>query len=302
MAKKDKARTFGQDLMRGEHKVGGDRLLLAKSASLDFYRHKNQAGEITTADFAKNYDSGREQDTGTSIFDPVLCELSYRWFCPDGGTVVDPFAGGSVRGIVSAVLGYNYVGVELRPEQVQANRDNAAEVLGEQGKHPVWHCGDSIGIDEICAGVEADFVFSCPPYADLEVYSDMPGDISNMKYPEFLEAYRTIIKKSVGLLKPDRFACFVVGDVRDKKGFYYGFVPDTIKAFEDAGAKLYNEIVLVNVAGSLPIRAGRQFSSGRKVGKMHQNVLVFYKGDPKAIKDNYGDIDLSGLETEVEEL
>lgn len=233
--------------------------------------------------------------TGTSIFDPVLCELAYRWFCTEGGTVVDPFAGGSVRGIVAAVLGYNYVGVELRPEQVQANRDNAAEVFGEQDKHPVWYCGDSIGIDEICAGVEADFVFSCPPYADLEVYSDMPGDISNMKYPEFLDAYRTIIKKSVGLLKPDRFACFVVGDVRDKKGFYYGFVPDTIKAFEDAGAKLYNEIVLVNVAGSLPIRAGRQFSSGRKVGKMHQNVLVFYKGDPKAIKNNYGDIDLSGL-------
>ena len=106
------------------------------------------------------------------------------------------------------------------------------------------------------------------------------------------------------LLKENRFACFVVGDVRDKKGFYHGFVPDTIRAFEDAGAKFYNEMVLVNVAGSLPIRAGRQFNGGRKIGKMHQNVLVFYKGDPKQIGKHFPEIDLSALEeTEgVEEL
>jgi hypothetical protein len=40
--------------------------------------------------------------TCTSIFDPVLCEIAYRWFCPSGGTVLDPFAGGSVRGIVAS--------------------------------------------------------------------------------------------------------------------------------------------------------------------------------------------------------
>lgn len=38
--------------------------------------------------------------SGTSIFDPVLCELAYRWFSPVGGLILDPFAGGSVRGIV----------------------------------------------------------------------------------------------------------------------------------------------------------------------------------------------------------
>ena len=25
----------------------------------------------------------------------------------------------------------------------------------------------------------------------------------------------------------------------------------------------------------------------RKIGKRHQNVLVFYKGEPKAIQDNF---------------
>ncbi|HXF87125.1 MAG TPA: hypothetical protein VNK48_02075 [Xanthobacteraceae bacterium] len=46
-----------------------------------------------------------EVGSGTSIFDPVLCEIAYRWFCPPGGSVLDPFAGGSVRGIVASRLG-----------------------------------------------------------------------------------------------------------------------------------------------------------------------------------------------------
>ena len=60
-------------------------------------------------------------DTGTSIFDPVLCELAYTWFCNTGGQVVDPFAGGSVRGIVASALNRKYWGCDLSAEQIAAN-------------------------------------------------------------------------------------------------------------------------------------------------------------------------------------
>jgi hypothetical protein len=48
---------------------------------------------------------GLVSESGTSIFDPVLCELAYAWFSPPGGIVLDPFAGGSVRGMVASKLG-----------------------------------------------------------------------------------------------------------------------------------------------------------------------------------------------------
>ena len=67
------------------------------------------------------------------------------------------------------------------------------------------------------------------------------------------------------------------------------------------GLKLYNEIILVNTISSLAIRVGRQFNSGRKIGKHHQNVLVFYKGNPKNIKDKFKELDFSYLEQENEE-
>lgn len=66
--------------------------------------------------------------SGTSIFDPVICELAYRWFCPPGGHVLDPFAGGSVRGVVAGLLGYQYTGIDLRKEQVEANREQWREI------------------------------------------------------------------------------------------------------------------------------------------------------------------------------
>jgi len=220
---------------------------------------------------------GSGPSSGTSIFDPVLCELAYRWFCPQGGVVLDPFAGGSVRGVVAAKLGREYIGWELREEQVAANREQAAMICEDAA--PVWRCGDSreIGKEE----VEADFIFSCPPYADLEVYSDLEADISTLDYTEFLEAYRAIVASTCAKLKDDRFACFVVGEVRDKNGAYRNFVGDTVAAFVDAGVDYYNEIILLTAVGSLPIRAGRQFKASRKVGKTHQNVLLFVKGDGK---------------------
>ncbi|MDN7790459.1 chromosome partitioning protein ParB [Burkholderia contaminans] len=231
--------------------------------------------------------------SSTSIFDPVLCEIVYRWFCPPAGTVLDPFAGGSVRGVVAAMLGRSYVGCDLRAEQVEANREQWATIERDDCPAPTWHVGDSRALDQHVGDVAADLVFSCPPYADLEVYSDDPADLSNMPYAEFLDGYRKVIAKAVAQLRADRFACFVVGEVRDSKGVYRNFVADTIAAFLDAGMSYYNEAILVTQAGSLPIRVGRSFSATRKVGKTHQNVLVFVKGDPRAAAATCGVVDVA---------
>jgi DNA modification methylase len=215
---------------------------------------------------------------GTSIFDPVLCELAYRWFSPRGGIVLDPFAGGSVRGIVAAMMDRFYVGVELREEQVEAN--NAQSGIAPSRFMPQWIQGDSLEITKKFYR-DYDFILSCPPYGDLEVYSDDPADLSNMSWDEFLAAYKQIISQSCAVLKPDRFACFVVGDFRDKKGLYKLFPWHTIQAFEDAGLKLYNEAILITAIGTLGMRTSAFFDKSRKLGKTHQNILIFVKGDPK---------------------
>ncbi|QDX92053.1 chromosome partitioning protein ParB [Brevibacillus laterosporus] len=231
---------------------------------------------------------------GTSIFDPVLCELIYRWFCPNSGQILDPFAGGSVRGVVASYLGYQYTGIDLRPEQIESNIKQANEMItrGILQEVPEWIVGDSRNINQLVEQAKADLIFSCPPYADLEVYSDNPADISNMNYDDFLRSYREIILNAVSMLKDNRFACFVVGDIRDRKGIYRNFVSHTIQAFIDAGMQYYNEGILINVVGTVALRAGRQFAASRKLGKCHQNVLVFYKGNPRDITSELGSVDI----------
>jgi hypothetical protein len=115
----------------------------------------------------------------------------------------------------------------------------------------------------------------------LEVYSDNPADLSAMDHEAFLVGYRDIIAKACGKLRQDRFACFVVGDFRDKRGNYRNFVSDTVQAFLNAGLTLYNEAILVTSVGSASMRVTKQFEASRKFAKTHQNVLVFLKGDAK---------------------
>lgn len=560
----DKARTFGQDLMRGEgpgdltgKKKGlGGVTMDALSSHPRYYEQKTAAEakvgrKLTPEEFERDHwvlpDS--ELSSGTSIFDPVLCELAYRWFSPPGGRILDPFAGGSVRGIVAAALGRHYVGIDLRPEQVEANRaqwptvaatigapprpaeevpslsvdeiegfrivrddhvlggtkrraldrivagleadelvyatpaygfaqialagackaagkratifvaarserhprtqvaadlgatieevkagrlnviqsrarkhceatgayqvpfgmddemfvsaiaeiaselpgpaptevwcvagsgvltralqrafpdaahhavqigrepkvggatlwkapeqfeedaldpppfpscsnydakawqfmrehaspgalfwnlgaDPEAAVVPHDLGEPVWHTGDSKELlsarhepEEDIIGEGFDFIFSCPPYGDLEVYSDDPLDISTLEMAEFDAAYQSIIQRAVARLADNRFACFVVGDYRDKKdGIYRNFVSKTIAAFESAGMGLYNEAILVTSVGSLPIRTAKQFRSTRKLGKTHQNILVFIKGDPRKAVEALGAVDVA---------
>lgn len=194
-------------------------------------------------------------------------------------------------------------GAQGEGEQVAPSRAVVADTVAEAAQaapskpepQPTWVEGDSRNLPTLLPeGEQYDLVFTCPPYYDLEVYSDNPADLSTAgTYAEFLASYREIIARAVARLKPNRFAACVVGDIRDAKGFYCNFVADTIAAFEAAGARLYNEAVLVTAVGSLPVRSGRIFKASRKLGKSHQNVLVFCKGDPSLAAEACGDIDVT---------
>lgn len=235
----------------------------------------------------------------TSTFSPTLCELVYRWYSAPGHRVLDPFAGGSVRGIVAGAMARDYTGVELRAEQVEANREQAW-IAGDI--EPRWLAGDSAEVlprmeDQ---GYEADLIFSCPPYAFLEKYSDDPADLSAMSYPDFLHAYRNIIFDAVSMLRPNRFAAWVVGEVREKggDGSCVGLVPDTIQAFRDAGAELYNDHILLTPIGTAAVRTPKQFDASRKAGRIHEYLLVFVKGDARqATREASAELDVQDVDT-----
>ena len=283
----------------------GRGLAIRTDGGIDEYRDKNKAlrtglsreagpqGEGKSVYLHPTGESDDEVLGGTSIFDPVLCELVYRWFAPVGARVLDPFAGGSVRGIIAGELGLQYHGIDLSGRQLEVNRQQAKKIGTKP--EPLWAEGDSINAPEFYPRKDFDLLFSCPPYGNLEKYSDDERDLSALSVGDFDAKYADIIAVCCSMLRPNAFACFVVGDYRDENGFYQNLPAKTIAAFEDAGLRLYNEIILMNSAGSLPLRINKQFLGSRKIGKRHQNCLVFVKGQPKEFVPNWT-VNLNGGE------
>ena len=225
------------------------------------------------------------QNYGTSVFDGAICEVFYKWYTPQSKEikVLDPFSGGCVRGAVAELLGFKYTGFDIREEQTEQNKAQAKELKIS----PNFITDDSENVDKYVEDNTQDLIFSCPPYLDLEVYSNNENDLSNMEYEEFKEKYSRIIRNHCNKLKENRFAIFIVGDVRDKKGKLIDFVGDTIEAFEKAGLSYYNQVIYREPVGSAAIRAGRAFNISRKITKIHQNILIFYKGDVTQIKNHF---------------
>ncbi len=223
---------------------------------------------------------------GSSILDAVLAELMIKWFTEEGFTTFDPFAGDTVFGFISGYLKRPFEGIELRQEQVdfnqmQCNRENL---------NCKYICDTSENMDKYIENDSMDFIFSCPPYADLEVYSDLKEDLSTMSHEDFFKVYEKVLKNTYNKLKNDRFAVIVTSEVRNKKGEYIRLVPNTINIMVEAGYIYYNDIILMNSVGTLPMRTGRHMNAGRKIGRRHQNVLVFYKGNPNNIKNNFSEL------------
>ena len=264
-------------------------------------KHREELGlsfkdylEKYVPDDVKEREAGKVLSAGVSLLDPVMAELVCRWFGLESCKSFDCFAGDSVFGYVSAHLGNEFVGIELRPEQAQLNNERT------EGMAARYICDDGQNVAKHINADSQDLLFSCPPYFDLEHYSDLENDASNQKsYNDFIQILHNAFTAAIGCLKENRFAVIVVGDVRDKSTvFYYDFCGDIKRIFKDGGMSLYNEIILIETGASTALRASRYMES-RKVAKMHQNILVFYKGKTKDIKKHYKKIEYASEDLEL---
>lgn len=233
-----------------------------------------------------------EINNGVSLLDPVLAEIMTKWYTPHAGSkCFDCFAGDTVFGFVNSKLGNHFTGIELRKEQADLNNARLAEFENSQ-----YFNDDGQNVLKHIPEKSQDMLFSCPPYYDLEVYSDLPNDASNQgTYEDFLQILDNAFTDAIKCLKDDSFATIVVGDIRDKDGFYYRFHDDIKNIFCREGCKLYNEMVLIDMIGTAHMRANQNMKS-RKVVKTHQNVLVFYKGNPKNIPAKFPKLEIEGLD------
>lgn len=266
-----------------------------------YWRERNKAWLKITGDLTATKEAVLGEgllakiNGGSSNFDPVLAEVMYTWFNQPNGKILDPFGGEQTKGVVAGVMGFPYWGCELRQDQVDLNAG-----ICEQWPHVNYACGDSTELDTHIQERGFDFMLTSPPYYDLEIYSADEADLSAaLSYEDFMAGMTTIYRKTYEMLNDNRFAVIKVGEVRDSKtGVYRNYVADSVRAMQAAGYHYYNELILVNNVGTAPVRSSGAFRT-RKMVKLHQNVLVFYKGDTRTIAAHFGTATPHIMETQA---
>jgi len=207
----------------------------------------------------------------TSIFNPHLAQMILSAYCPANANIYDPFAGGGTRGFIAVAMGHKYSGSEIRAEEV--NRVN--EQMKILNKPFTLKCEDS---REYSFGEEEfDFSYTCPPYYNLEIYSKMPGDISNADtYEQFIAMLMDCMTGVYKGLKHNSLSVWVVGNFRDKQGYLMPFNSDLIRIADSIGFKLHDELIWWGASKCASQRCG-QFEANRKSVRVHEYIIILKK-------------------------
>lgn len=247
-----------------------DREQLDHNCDTDWKKHVPEDGLLGPRAGAMHTSSSPQYSGTFSRFPGAVADaLLMRYGDQKRNRVIDPFAGGAIRGAVAAVRGFEYHGVDIWPEIIEENRG----ICSSLGVNPHYHLGDGTTLD--CVEGKFGFAVTCPPYWKLEDYSGQETCLATAKtYEEFNARIAKLPLALRSRLEPGAFACIVVADIT-VDGILIDLPGDTIANFKMGGFIFHQRIVLVDPFGSGPRRKGRLWETAKKLVRRDQHVLVF---------------------------
>jgi tRNA G10 N-methylase Trm11 len=247
--------------------------LKLKSLIGDSLDDSARADCFTKKDDSTSYYRGK---ITVSIYNPVLAIYILNIYGPKKGHVVyDPFAGGGTRAILCNKYDLKYLGIELRQEEIIAVNERLKANNAEKGVKIFQ--GDSTNVPFIKTS-SADFLMTCPPYYNTEMYGGPDGDLSMCSnYPNFLSRINKCIKESRRILKPGALSCWTVGLTRGKNSDLplMALNHDIARLHRERGFELKEEIILL-LKNTSSVRRVAMFDLGKRVLiRTHEYLLVF---------------------------
>ena len=198
-----------------------------------------------------------------------------------GDVVLDPMLGGGTTLVECKLLGRNGTGVDVNRDALMVAFDRLNfpyRPLDEDYVKPsidLFH-GDARNVDLI-KDEAVDLVATHPPYAGIIKYTGkrVAGDLSRLKFPEFLEAMRQVAAEAYRVLKPGKHCAILIGDTRQHK-HYVPISARVLQQFLDVGFILREDIVKVQHK----MKSTRERWSGSRYDFyliFHEHLFVFRK-------------------------
>ncbi len=212
-----------------------------------------------------------------SVFNPAVAQwILNLWAPPLPANVYDPFGGGGTRAIMAAASGYEYVGVEIRGDEVEAVYER---LEGAGVTATILEADSRLARRHFTAGW-ADFVYTCPPYYDLEQYGGPEGDLSMADdYDTFLAGIADVVENQAHIQKPGTLAVWVVGLHRNRNGTLLPLHHDIATIHTNTGYHYHEEVVLAQRNNGAIQRVGNFDKGNRRLIRIHEYVQVFRRAD-----------------------
>lgn len=174
-------------------------------------------------------------------FSPYIAKNIILRYSKEKEVVLDQFVGGGTTLIECKLNNRNAIGIDINP--------NAVEITNNKLK---FACDNQVDIDVRLGNAcylntikdeSIDLICTHPPYADIIKYSDgIDGDLSQLKYKDFLVEIEKVAKECYRVLKKNKFCAIVMGDTR-KNGMVQPLGFEVMQRFVNAGFK-QKEIII----------------------------------------------------------
>ncbi|MEZ5079557.1 MAG: DNA methyltransferase [Thermoleophilia bacterium] len=211
---------------------------------------------------------------GASVYPPDLTMFIVAAHSRPGDLIVDPFAGGGTRAIISAHLGRRYLGLDIRADEV-ARVNARLKSLGLADLASIEHA-DATTFDWTSAvgPQSASLVMTCPPYWNLEQYRGGPRDLSSLPtYAAFLSATSGAIDHLSSALTLDAFAVWTLGRLAHPLTNELLDLPGHVEqVHRERGYRTHDRQVVTGLSPA-PART-RTFLQSRRSLRNHEEVVV----------------------------
>jgi len=231
-----------------------------------------------------------------AIFPIALVSRIIRCFTnKEDRIVLDPFVGVGSTAIAAEGLGKIGIGLEISPEFAEKARMRPCskdmfegDTLGERRIY-------NADANDLLSYVErnsVDLVVTSPPYWDIllqkrtadnkEVrhYGDELADLGKIReYKKFLEAVSKVFRLVYDVMKPGKYCCVVVMDIR-KKDKFYPYHSDVAEFMKDIGF-IFDDIIIWDRRQEYNLMRPLGYPAKFRVNKAHEYILIFQKPQRK---------------------
>lgn len=237
-----------------------------------------------------------EIDLGHPALFPValVTRLIQCFTTREDRVVLDPFAGVGSTVLAAEAMGKIGIGIEISREYVEKalQRPAVRSMLDIPSDLPegqrIMHCADANDLLRYVEPSSVDLVVTSPPYWDILLqertadykairhYGEDPRDLGRIgEYGQFLQALKGIFELVYHVMKPGKYCCVIVMDLR-KKNCFYPFHMDVARFMQDIGF-IFDDIIIWDRRHEYNNMRPLGYPTKFRINKAHEFILIFQK-------------------------